>query len=89
MLICFDYDRISDSPLIERVWSCYSTRAGTFLSIASCHWEMVISRLEGRSIVTVRGPETKPTEVPCPANGEWLAIRFKRARLCHRCPYLG
>jgi hypothetical protein len=71
MLICFDNDRTSDSPFIERVWSCHSTRAGTFVSIASCHWEMVISRLEGQSIVTVRGPETKPTEVPCPANGEW------------------
>ena len=86
MLICFDNDRASDSPLIERVWSCHSTRAGTFVSIASCHWEMVISRLEGQSIVTVRGPETKPTEVPCPANGEWLAIRFKAGTFMPQLP---
>ncbi len=56
MLIRFDNDRASDSPFIERVWSCHSTLAGTFVSVASCHWELVISRLEGQSIVTVRGP---------------------------------
>src|SRR5215208_5286845 len=77
MLISFDNDRASDSPLIERVWSCHSKRSGTFLSVASCHWEWVVTRLQGQSIVTVRGPETKPTQVPCPADGEWLAIRFK------------
>jgi len=47
---------------------------------------MVISRLEGQSIVTVRGPETKPTEVPCPANGEWLAIRFKAGTFMPQLP---
>ena len=77
MLISFDNDRASDSPFVERVWSCHSERAGTFLSVASSHWEMVVTRLQGESIVTVRGPETKPTQVQCPANGEWLAIRFK------------
>ena len=77
MLISFDNDRASDSPLIERVWSCHSERSGTFLSVASCHWEWVVTRIQGQSIVTVRGPETKPTQVPCPADGEWLAIRFK------------
>lgn len=70
-------DRPSDSPLIERVWRCRSERAGRFLSVASPHWELTVTRLAGRSTITVRGPETKPTWADCPANGEWLSIRFK------------
>jgi hypothetical protein len=77
VLISFDGERASDSPFIERVWRCHSDCAGIFLSVASSHWEMVVTRLQGKSVVTLRGPETKPTEVLCPANGEWLAIRFK------------
>jgi hypothetical protein len=86
VIISFDNDRASDSSFIERVWRCHSERAGIFLSVASSHWEMVITRLEGKSIVTLRGPETKPTEVTCPANGEWLAIRFKAGTFMPQFP---
>jgi Helix-turn-helix domain len=86
MFISFDNDRASDSPFIERVWSCHSERAGIFLSVASIHWEMVITRLQGKAIVTLRGPETRPTEVPCPANGEWMAIRFKAGTFMPQLP---
>ncbi len=86
MLISFDNQRASDSAFIERVWSCHSARAGTFLSVASSHWEMVITRLQGKSIVTLRGPETRPTEVACPAEGEWLAIRFKAGTFMPQLP---
>src|SRR5262245_33340693 len=77
MFIVFDADRPSDSPFIERVWQCHSEQAGTFLSVASSHWEIVVARLDGRITVTLRGPETKVREVDCPADGEWFAIRFK------------
>lgn len=70
-------DRASDSPLIERVWRSHSERAGRFLSIASPHWEMVVTRLHGQATLTVRGPETRPTSAECPEDGEWLGIRFK------------
>jgi AraC-like DNA-binding protein len=86
MFISFDNDRASDSPFIERVWRCHSERAGMFLSVASSHWEMVITRIQGQSIVTLRGPETKPTEVLCPAEGEWLAIRFKAGTFMPQLP---
>jgi hypothetical protein len=76
MFIVFE-DRPSDSPFIERVWRCHSERAGTFLSVASSHWELVVSRVAGATTVTLRGPETRATEVQCPADGEWFAIRFK------------
>jgi AraC-like DNA-binding protein len=70
-------DRPSDSPVLERVWRCHSERAGTFHSIAANHWEMVVTRLAGRAFLTVRGPETRASLVDCPADGEWLGIRFK------------
>jgi len=75
MLLAFE-ERASDSPFIERVWRARSTRAGSFLSIASPHSEMVVTRCRGEVFLTLRGPETKATVAQCPADGEWLAIRF-------------
>lgn len=76
MFLIFD-DRPSDSPFVERVWRSHSEQAGTFHSMAACNWEMVVTRHKGRASLTVRGPETKATTCDCPAEGEWLAIRFK------------
>jgi len=76
VFLVFD-DRPSDSPYIERVWRCHSERAGQFHSIASPHWEMAVSRLKGRTFLTIRGPETRATLADCPAEGEWFGIRFK------------
>jgi AraC-like DNA-binding protein len=75
--IIFDADRASDSRFVERVWHCHSEASGPFLAVASSHWEMVVTRLRGTTMITVHGPETKPREVFCPADGEWFAIRFK------------
>src|SRR5262245_40994090 len=69
-------DRPSDSPFVERIWRSHSLRAGTFLSVAASHCELVISRHRGSVRVTLRGPETKVTTADCPAEGEWLGIRF-------------
>src|SRR4051812_28424759 len=75
-LIIFE-DRLSDSPFIDRVWRCHSERAGTFLSVAASQFEMVVTRHRGKVFLTMRGPETKATSADCPAEGEWLGIRFK------------
>lgn len=77
MFLIFDDERPSDSPFVERVWCSHTERAGTFRSISACNWEMVVTRHEGRTSLTVRGPETRATTVDCPADGEWFAIRFK------------
>lgn len=69
-------DRATDSPLVERIWRSHSERAGTFLSVASSHCEMVVTRHRGTTFLTLRGPETRATLVDCPAGGEWLGIRF-------------
>jgi hypothetical protein len=70
-------DRPSDSPFVERIWRCHSERAGVFLSVAASHFEMVVTRHQGKTFLTLRGPETKATPMDCPAEGEWLGIRFK------------
>jgi AraC-like DNA-binding protein len=84
--IVFDAERPSDSPYVERVWRCHSTDAGMFRSVASSHWELVLSQIEGRTTVTLRGPETRPRDVYCPANGEWFAIRFKAGTFMPNMP---
>jgi len=74
--LIFD-DRPSDSPFVERIWRSRSERTGKFHSIAACHWEIVVTRHDGKTSLTVRGPETKATTADCPAHGEWFAIRFR------------
>jgi AraC-like DNA-binding protein len=85
MFLIFD-DRPSDSPFVERIWRCHSERAGTFLSMAASHWEMVVTRYQGKTTLTLRGPETKVTTADCPAEGEWLGIRFKLGTFMPQLP---
>jgi AraC-like DNA-binding protein len=70
-------DRRSDSPLVECVWRARSESAGTFLSVAASTCEMVLTRHRGQTFLTLRGPETKATTADCPADAEWIGIRFK------------
>ena len=76
MFITFE-DRPSDSPFIERVWRCRSEGGGRFLSVAAGNLELVVTRVAGLTMVTLRGPETRPTTLLCPPNGQWFAIRFR------------
>jgi hypothetical protein len=85
LFLIFD-DRPSDSPFVERVWRCHSERAGRFLSVASSHWEMVVTRHKGTTSLTVRGPETRATVIDCPAEGEWLGIRFRLGTFMPQLP---
>lgn len=75
MFLVFE-DRPSDSPFIERVWRCHSEHSGTFLSVAAGNCELVVTRRHGRIRLTLRGPETKPLALNCPADGEWIGIRL-------------
>ena len=71
-------DRLSDSPFVERIWCAQSERTGELLSIAMSHWEMVVSRYQDKTYMTVRGPETKATSLPVTIVGtEFFGIRFK------------
>ena len=88
MILRFD-DRPADSPFIERVWQAHSERAGPFSSIAASHWEMVVTRRNGANFLTVRGPETRATSMDCPADGEWLGIRFTLGTIMPHLPASG
>lgn len=74
----FNFDeRSSDSPFVEKIWRTQSEADGSFISTAESHWEMVITARNGKTTVTVRGPETKATPADCPANAEFFGIVFK------------
>ena len=74
MLLTFE-ERLSDSPFIERVWRSRSASAGSFISIASTHCEMVVTRCKGEVFLTLRGPEKRATVAQCPSDGEWIGVR--------------
>jgi helix-turn-helix protein len=76
MFLTFE-DRPSNSPYVERLWRSYSTSAGPFHSMAEGNLELVVTRLAGFVQVTLRGPVTQAATVDCPANGQWVAIRFR------------
>jgi hypothetical protein len=68
--------RPSRSPFIEETWQTRSEPEESFISVAASHWEMVVTRQWAAARLTVRGPETKATTVPIPADAEFLGIQF-------------
>ena len=74
-------DRASDHPFVEKVWRCRSDRADTFLSAAANNFEMALTQLVGKTVLTLRGPETMATTMDCrPPNlgGGVVAARRRR-----------
>jgi len=85
-MIIIDEERASDSPFVERVWRSHSEGVYPFLSIAVNHCEFVVSRLQDKVSMMLRGPETKATPVgDSPAEGEWFGVLLK---LGTTLPYL-
>lgn len=76
MIFTFD-GRPSDSPFVETIWYAQSESAGSFISHATTHWEMVVTKFEGETSITVRGPETKATPAEVTGYGEFFGIIFK------------
>jgi AraC-like DNA-binding protein len=70
-------ERPSDSPFVERIWSTQSERAGSFTSISTVFWSMVISKCRGRISISLHGPETGATCKEFPDEAEWFGIAFK------------
>lgn len=69
-------ERPSDSPYVDRVWRSQSGEVGTFISVATANWSIVVTRQYGHVRVTVRGPETKPTHVLTPPDAAFTGIQF-------------
>jgi hypothetical protein len=71
-------EKLSNSPLVDRVWRTRSERAGTFISQSKVNSELVLTRYKGQSTLTVRGPETKATFLDYQSIGaEYLGITLK------------
>lgn len=70
-------ERPSDLPFVETIWRSAHEQETPFVSMAQTHWGMVVTRLEGKITLTVRGPETKATSAIAPANSEHFGILFK------------
>ena len=70
-------ERASDSPLVEKVWRTASLRAESFTSIAASNIELVVTRFQGRTSLTLRGPETRATLAQSPAGAEHFGIVFR------------
>lgn len=85
MNFTFD-ERLSDSPFVERIWRAHSEDSVPFLSVAASHWEMVVSKYQGQTTLTVHGPETKVTSHEGPAGGEWIGVRFKLGTIMPHLP---
>lgn len=78
MIRSFDFEeRQPDSPLVERIWYAQNDSSTPFTSLAVSNWQMVVTRMEGQTFLTVRGPETKATPAFRPANAEHIGFFFK------------
>jgi hypothetical protein len=64
------------SPLVEQVWRTRSVPEDSFIAVAASHWEMVVTRQDGRADLTVLGPATRATTAPIPEDAEFLGIHF-------------
>ena len=69
--------QFSDSPLVQEIYRARSVGGGSFTSVAASNWEMVITKQQGRIILSIRGPETKASPSPIPTDAEFLGIIFK------------
>ena len=72
-------ERPSDSPFVERIWrdAAGDRQPINFISIAEHHWSMVVTKFQGQTILTVRGPETQATPAHDPGGAEHFGIMFK------------
>jgi AraC-like DNA-binding protein len=76
--LIFELDtRRSDSPFVEQIWHARSVSSGMLNSISTNRWEMVVSRVDGETFFTIRGPHTKPESLLLFPGGDWVGIRFK------------
>ncbi|MBE7556274.1 MAG: helix-turn-helix transcriptional regulator [Anaerolineales bacterium] len=87
MNFVFD-ERPSDAPFVEKIWRTRSERSGSFISAAASQWEMVVTRYQGKTTFTVRGPETKASPADYPADTEFFGIIFKLGAFMPHLPLI-
>jgi len=70
-------ERLSEAPFVERIWRSQGERAGPFISIAEVECSLVVTKYEGKTSITLRGPTTRATPAFCPADAEFFGIQLK------------
>lgn len=65
------------SPFVEKIWRTRSEPTEELISVAANYSQLVFTRQNGGTFVTIRGPETKPTIVPIPQDAEFIGIQFR------------
>lgn len=74
-LVC--EESLSDSPFVERIWRNEGERAGPFISIAEIECALVVTKYQGKTTITLRGPAAQATPAFCPPDAEFFGIQFK------------
>ncbi len=70
-------ERDAESPLVQMLWRTRSEQYESFTSTAGTQWEMVVTRQEGQTTLTVRGPETKASIAAIPQDAQFFGVRFR------------
>lgn len=83
---CIFEERPSDSALVETVWRTQMESPSHFIFPAVSHWGLVVTKLVGKTILTVRGPGSKATPAYCPGNAEFFGIIFKHGAFMPHLP---
>jgi hypothetical protein len=76
MTFLLEEDRSPDSPLTSTIYRVISATSGSFISKANTHWEMVVTRYQGETVVVMRGPETQASQADFPAEFDATGIVF-------------
>src|SRR5260370_23816462 len=77
----------SYSPVGEPIWINQSEMTGKFILQAASHWEMVVTRHDGKITFSVRGPETKATPIDCQwTDAEFFGIVFRLSTFMPHLP---
>jgi AraC-like DNA-binding protein len=66
----------ADSGFVEKAWRSHSEPEPAFISIAANRWQIVVTTQRDVTQLTVRGPETRATVTPIPADAEFFGIVF-------------
>src|SRR5262249_15321861 len=75
-----------DSLIIDKIWRARSEPVDSFTSVAVTHWEMVVTKRNGLTYLTVRGPETRATIVPIPEDAEFFGVQFRLGAFLQTLP---
>jgi hypothetical protein len=69
-------DTETDASIVNRVWRTRSDAEDTMTSAARTCCQLILTRIQGHLLVSLRGPETRATTAPVPPNAEFLGIRL-------------